>query len=103
MATTVEAIVNWVTAPTRYTRRERKKSGRRIARGAAATGIRATGATEGNPGSFTGGRIPYNLAELTAWGALGETTAWAAPNNVVLGDGTLAHWNGSAWAAGAAT
>lgn len=102
MATTASSNVQWTTPPSRWTRREKKRSGRRTIRDPALIGAIATGVTEGNPGSFTGGRDPFDLDELRAWGALGETTAWATGNNVVLGDGSLAHWDGDSWEAGAA-
>lgn len=58
-----------------------------------------TGATQGTPGSFTptGAALPANLAGLQALGALGQTTAWAVGEYVVLGDATSATWNGTAW------
>jgi len=63
-----------------------------------------TGATAGTPGAFTpaGAAIPGSLADLQSLGALGETTAWTEGQNVVLGDGSLAHWDGTAWDVGAA-
>jgi len=63
-----------------------------------------TGVTEGTPGSFTpAGEVPANLAALQALGALGESsTAWALGSYVVLGDGSHAYWNGTAWVAGEA-
>lgn len=63
-----------------------------------------TGASSGTPGSFTpsGATIPYDLSDLQALGSLGETTAWATGEYVVLGDASWAHWDGSAWAYGEA-
>jgi hypothetical protein len=63
-----------------------------------------TGATAGSPGSFkpAGATPPTNLAALQALGALGQTTAWTTGQSVKLGDGSDAHWNGTAWAAGVA-
>lgn len=63
-----------------------------------------TGVTAGTPGSFTpaGSDVPANLAALQALGALGQTTAWATGQYVVLGDASNAHWNGTAWIAGIA-
>ena len=63
-----------------------------------------TGATPGIPGVLTPATavVPYDLAGLTAAGALGETTAWTTGQYVLLGDGSHAYWNGSAWAAGEA-
>lgn len=65
--------------------------------------VAPTGVTAGTPGSFTpsGSTVPANLAALTALGALGQSTAWTSGQNVVLGDSSLAHWSGSAWASGA--
>lgn len=63
----------------------------------------ASGATAGSPGDFTpeGSHAPYNLAALSGVTA-DPATAWTTGQHVVLGDDTQAHWNGSAWAAGAA-
>jgi hypothetical protein len=66
--------------------------------------LAVTGATAGTPGSFTpeGATAPADLASLQAMGALGQTTAWATGEYVVLGDASQAHWSGTAWAADAA-
>jgi len=66
-------------------------------------GIVATGATAGTPGSFTpsGADAPANLAAMSGITA-SPATAWTTGQNVVLDDGSLAHWTSSAWAAGAA-
>ena len=63
-----------------------------------------TGVTAGTPGAFVpnNATLPADLTALKNLGALGQTTAWAAGQSVVLGDGSHAHWNGHAWAAGAA-
>ena len=60
-------------------------------------------ATAGSPGSFgpTGAHTPSDLAELDGVTAEPQT-AWTTGQHVVLGDASQAHWNGSAWAAGAA-
>ncbi len=64
---------------------------------------RTTGVTAGIPGAFVPATaVPANLVALQALGAMGETTAWTVGQNVALGDGTTAHWNGTAWAVGAA-
>jgi len=65
----------------------------------------ATGATAGTPGAFTpsGSTAPASLAALQAAGALGQTTAWTTGQHVVLGDASLAHWDGDSWAIGAAS
>jgi len=67
------------------------------------TGVDATGATAGSPGSFTpsGATPPADLAGLNACTA-DPTTAWTEGQHVVLGDSSQAHWNGTAWVAGAA-
>lgn len=71
---------------------------------ASAGGIYPTGVTAGTPGSFTPTTtiLPKSLGHLQSLGALGATTLWTVGQNVVLGDGTTAHWNGTAWATGAA-
>ncbi|MFF8845500.1 hypothetical protein ACF08N_22700 [Streptomyces sp. NPDC015127] len=66
-------------------------------------GITATGATAGTPGSFTpsGATPPYALSDLSGVTA-SPTTAWTTGQHVVLGNGTNAYWNGTAWVAGIA-
>ncbi|MGW3336209.1 phage tail tube protein [Streptomyces sp. NPDC001009] len=66
-------------------------------------GILATGATAGNPGSFTpeGADTPDALADLASVIAT-PGTAWTTGQHVVLGDATKAHWSGTAWVAGQA-
>jgi hypothetical protein len=63
-----------------------------------------SGVTPGEPGAFTpsGATLPYDFGDLVALGALGETTAWDTGEYVTLGDGTNAHWNGTAWESGEA-
>jgi hypothetical protein len=63
-----------------------------------------TGVTDGTPGAFTPSTatVPYDLGDLQALGALGESTAWTTGQYVVLGDGSTAHWDGAAWANGEA-
>jgi hypothetical protein len=66
--------------------------------------VMATGATGvTSPGSFTppGAMAPANLAALTGVTA-SPNTAWATGQYVMLGDGTTAHWSGTAWVAGVA-
>jgi hypothetical protein len=66
--------------------------------------VAATGATGvGSPGRFTpaGAMAPANLAGLTGVTA-SPATAWAVGSYVVLGDGSPAHWSGTAWVAGIA-
>lgn len=63
----------------------------------------ATGATAGAPGAFTpsGSSQPSNLAAMSTVTA-SPTTKWTVGQYVDLKDGSKAHWNGTAWAAGAA-
>lgn len=71
--------------------------------GAQAVGVAATGATAGTPGTFTPSNsyAPANLAGMSGKTA-SPSTAWTTGQRVVLRDGTLAHWNGTAWVSGAA-
>ena len=67
----------------------------------------ATGATAGTPGTWTpaGSDAPANLAALqgaTPAIVASPTTAWTTGQRVVLGDGSAAHWSGTAWVAGQA-
>ncbi len=67
--------------------------------------VLATGATEsvGAEGSYTPANAgpPMNLAGLTGVTA-SPATVWSTGSYVTLGDGTLAHWDGAAWAVNAA-
>jgi hypothetical protein len=65
--------------------------------------IAATSAVAGSPGNFqpTGAAAPANLGALDGVTA-SPTTAWTTGQRVVLGDGTTASWNGTAWVAGSA-
>jgi len=67
------------------------------------TGIVATGATAGTPGTFTpaGADTPANLAAMTGKTA-NPATAWTTGQHVVLGDASKAYWNATAWVAGQA-
>jgi hypothetical protein len=63
--------------------------------------IVATGATAGEPGTYTptdaGPRMALaDLAGVTAT----PGTLWTEGQHIVLGDGSHAHWNGTAWVAG---
>lgn len=71
--------------------------------GAQALGVPAEGATAGTPGTFDPANSygPDDLAGMTGLTAT-PTTAWTSGQYVRLGDGSQAHWTGSAWAAGAA-
>ncbi|WNV90312.1 hypothetical protein [Umezawaea sp. Da 62-37] len=65
----------------------------------------ATGATAGTPGSFTppGATLPANLTALRAASITASpATAWTTSQRVVLGDSSLAHWDGDSWESGAA-
>ncbi|RPF45742.1 hypothetical protein EDD96_2306 [Streptomyces sp. Ag109_G2-6] len=66
-------------------------------------GVLATGASAGTPGSFTpdGAATPANLAGMSSVIAT-PTTAWTTGQHVILGDGSKAYWNGTAWVAGQA-
>ncbi|MFF3249736.1 hypothetical protein ACFYWP_01730 [Actinacidiphila glaucinigra] len=66
-------------------------------------GTEAIGATAGTPGFFTpsGALAPDNLAGLAGVIAT-PTSAWTTGQYVTLGDISTAHWNGTAWVAGAA-
>jgi len=67
----------------------------------------ATGATSGSPGTWTptGSGTPDNFTALsTAAPAItaSPTTLWTSGQYVVLGDGSNAYWDGSAWQPGVA-
>ncbi|MEU7030049.1 hypothetical protein AB0A60_25630 [Streptomyces sp. NPDC046275] len=66
-------------------------------------GVLATGASAGTPGAFSpsGATAPSNLAGLAGVIAT-PTSAWTTGQHVVLGDGSKAYWNGTAWVAGQA-
>lgn len=68
-------------------------------------GAAAEGATAGTPGSYTPANTygPYDLTELQASSIVASpATAWTTGQYITLRDGTRAHWDSSAWAAGAA-
>lgn len=62
-------------------------------------GIPITGITAGAPASVTpvDATRPADLGALTDLGALGNTTAWATGQYVVLRDGSEAYWDGNSW------
>jgi hypothetical protein len=65
----------------------------------------ATGATAGNPGTWTptGSTPPANLSALqtaTPPVVASPTTAWTTGQHVLLGDASHAHWSATAWVAG---
>jgi len=61
----------------------------------------ATGATAGNPGSFTpsGAAVPANNAALTTVVA-SPNTAWTTGQHVVTADAQHQFWNGTTWMVG---
>jgi hypothetical protein len=64
--------------------------------------VLATGAGPGTGnGSYTpaGATPPANFAALTTVTA-NPATAWTTGQRIVLADGSLAHWNGTAWIVG---
>lgn len=71
--------------------------------GSQPVGVAGTTAVAGEPGHFTptNSYAAENLAGMAGVTA-SPNTAWTAGQYVALGDGTLAHWTSSAWAAGAA-
>ena len=73
--------------------------------GAGALGIPATGATEVPGGAATlSPANSYPPADVASASSLTATpaTAWTVGSYVTLGDGSLAHWNATAWVAGVA-
>lgn len=68
--------------------------------------VAVTGATGGVPGAFVpgGATVPYDITVLRAVLPAGPSpaTAWTSGQYIVLGDGTQAYWNGTAWVQGAA-
>lgn len=71
--------------------------------GAIPLGVPATGATAGIPATLTPANSypPETLADASSLTA-SPVTAWTTGQYVLLGDGSQAHWDGSAWVAGAA-
>ena len=67
-------------------------------------GPASTGATMGSPGTFTpsGSDIPADFADLVATVTADPVTTWTPGTWVVLGDATLAYWDGTAWQVGVA-
>ena len=65
----------------------------------------ATGATAGDPGSFTpsGSSPPSNLVALQGGSVVASpATAWTIGQHVILGDASQAYWDGDSWEAGEA-
>lgn len=71
--------------------------------GPTAVGTPATGADAGTPGTYTPDNSygPEDFASITGLTA-SPTTAWTPGQHIVLRDGSLAHWDGTAWGVGAA-
>lgn len=70
-----------------------------------ALGVEATGADAGIPGHATptGSYMPANTTDLIASSIVASpATAWTTGQYVTTRDGVKAHWDGAAWAAGAA-
>jgi hypothetical protein len=69
-----------------------------------ALGVAATGATAGVPATLTPANSypPADLADAQDGFTATPSTAWTAGQYVRLGDGTKAHWTGTAWAEGPA-
>lgn len=67
-------------------------------------GVPATGATAGVPATLTptNSYAPADLADAQTGFTASPTTAWTTGQYVRLGDGTTAHWDGTAWVAGPA-
>lgn len=63
----------------------------------------ATGATAGNPGTFTpvGSTVPYTAAALSSVTA-SPKTKWTVGQYVKTQDGVESYWTGTAWATGRA-
>jgi hypothetical protein len=70
--------------------------------GATAVGVPATSAVAGTPGTYLPANSygPANLAAATGLTA-SPNTNWTSGQHVILRDGSLMNWNGSAWVAGA--
>jgi hypothetical protein len=71
--------------------------------GSVSLGTPATGATSGTPGAYTPANSygPADFAGVTGLTA-NPSTAWTAGQHIVLRDGSLSSWNGTAWVVGAA-
>lgn len=69
-----------------------------------ALGVPATGATAGIPATLTPANSypPADLADAQTGFTATPTAAWTTGQYVRLGDGTNAHWDGTAWVAGTA-
>lgn len=70
------------------------------------SGSLATGATAGDPGTWTpvNSYAPASLVDLQGASITASpTTAWTTGQHVVLGGGGKAHWDGSGWVSGEAS
>ena len=67
--------------------------------------LQPTGATAGTPGTFTptGAQAPATITALRNLGDLGQTTKWTTGQYIEYGNAQKAHWDGDAWATGAAS
>jgi hypothetical protein len=66
-------------------------------------GPASTGATAGAPGAWTPANSdPPNKFQSMDTITASPATAWTVGQYVTLGDGSLAHWAGAAWASGKA-
>lgn len=70
--------------------------------GALPLGVEATSGVAGTPGTYlpTNSYGPADFADIGSLTA-SPTTNWTAGQRIVLRDGSFAHWNGTAWVAGA--
>ncbi|QPB09844.1 major tail protein [Streptomyces phage Sentinel] len=64
----------------------------------------ATGASAGTPGTFSpeGSVVPANLGAMASVIPTPSAAAWTTGQHVILGDGSKAYWNGTAWVSGQA-
>lgn len=63
---------------------------------------KATGATAGTPGTFTGGTGRVNSLAGMSTIVASPATVWTTGQRVVCNDGAECYWNGTIWAAGRA-
>jgi hypothetical protein len=72
--------------------------------GATALGVPATGTTAGTPATLTPANsyAPADLTDAETGFTATPATAWTSGQYVTLGDGSKAHWDGTAWVAGPA-
>lgn len=97
--------VSYEVTVTAYPDGQGNKAYQYIERNAGAAVV-ATGATAGTPGSFTpsGSKVPTDLGAVKAANIVASpATAWTTGQYVSTSSGDKVHWDGSAWAAGAAS